>query len=118
LLLQASELGDEALREYVTALEPYIVSLAEIDDDGQELRYSENQEGQKSLAGRSLANIQVIRASLHRLSEVMALLKHRLSDLACERAIKSYTAKCCRRDLLEIARMLPNRSDWREPALR
>jgi hypothetical protein len=115
-LLQASELGDEALREYVTALEPYIASLAEIDDDGQELRYSENQEGQKSLAGRSLANFQVIRASLHGLSEVMALLKHRLADLACERATRSYTVKCSRRDLLEIARMLPKRSDWRETA--
>jgi hypothetical protein len=113
--LQASELGDEALREYVTGLKPYIASLAEIDDDGQELRYSENRAGQKSLAGRSLANIQVIRASLRSLSEVMVRLKHRLSDLAYERTTNSYTAKCSRRDLLEIAGMLPKRSEWREP---
>lgn len=115
-LLQSSELGDEALREYVTALEPYVTSLSEIDDDGQELRYSENRDGQKSLADRSLANIEVIRTSLDGLSDVMTQLKYRILDLGYERATESYTAECSRRDLLEIARMLPKRSDWREPA--
>jgi hypothetical protein len=115
-LLQAGELGDEALRHYVTALERYVTSLSEIDDDGQELRYSENRDGQKSLADRSLANIEVIRASLDGLSEVMTQLKYRLLDLAHERATGSYTAQCSRRDLLEIARILPERSNWRDPA--
>lgn len=115
-LLQASELGDEALREYVTALDPFVTSLSQIDDDGQELRYPENRAGQKSLAGRSLANIEVIRASLDALCKVIARLKYRLSDLGYERATGSYTTKCSRRDLLEIARMLPKRSDWQEPA--
>jgi hypothetical protein len=115
-LLQSSELGDEALRQYVSALEPYVSSLSKIDEDGQELRYPRNRAGQKSLASRSLANIEVIRASLKALNNVMSQLKYRLWDLADERATGSYTTKCSRRDLLEIARMLPKRSDWREPA--
>ena len=115
-LLQASKLGDEALRGYATALEPYVTSLSEIDDDGQELRYSETRDGQKSLAGRSLANIEVIRVSLDGLCKVMTQLKCRLHDLGDERAAGSYTAECSRRDLLEIARMLPKRSEWLEPA--
>ncbi len=115
-LLDASELGDEALREYVTALKHYVTSLSQIDDDGQELRYSENRDGQKSLADRALANIEVIRTSLDGLSGVMERLKYRVLDLVDERATGSYTAECSRRDLLEIARTLPNRSKWCEPA--
>lgn len=115
-LLQRGPLGDEALRGHVAALEPYVASLSEIDEDGQELRYSERRKGEKSLAGRRLANIEVIRASLGRLSRAMADLKNRVLDLLHERTTGSCTPECSRRDLLETARMLPNRSDWGEPA--
>ena len=114
--LNASQLGDEALRECVTALKPYVTSLSQIDDDGQELRYSENRDGQKSLADRSLANIGVIHTSLDGLNRVMNRLRYRALDLVDERATGSYTAECSRRDLLEIARMLPQASDWDGPA--
>lgn len=114
-LLDTSALGDEALRQHVVALKPYVSSLARIDDDGQELRYSENRSGQKSLGDRSLANIEVIRSSLDRLSEVMEGLKYRVVGVLDERLTGTYTAACSRRDLLEIARMLPNRSEWTGP---
>jgi hypothetical protein len=115
-MLNASELGDEALRECVTALKPYVASLSQIDDDGQQLRYSENREGQKSLADRSLANIGVIRTSLGELNRVLQQLKYRVLDLISERVTGSYTAECSRRDLLEIASLLPQAGDWSEPA--
>lgn len=114
--LGGSVLGDEALRQYVAALKPYVTSLSQIDDDGQELRYSENRDGQKSLADRSLANIAMIRRSLDDLSKVMSRLKYRVLALADERNTGSFTSVCSRSDLLEIARMLPPASDWREPA--
>jgi hypothetical protein len=115
-LLRTEPVGDEALRGHLAALKPYVTSLSAIDEDGQELRYPERREGTKSLAGRRLANIEVIRASLGRLHGVMADLKDRVLDLLREQATGSYTPECSRRDLLEIARLLPNRSDWRERA--
>lgn len=115
-LLDGSVLGDEVLRLCVAALKPYVNSLSQIDDDGQELRYSENRDGQKSLADHSLANIAVIRKSLDDLSKVMSRLKYRVLVLADERKTGTFTSECSRSDLLEIARMLPPKSDWREPA--
>lgn len=114
-LLDGSVLGDEVLRHCVTALKPYVASLAQIDDDGQELRYPENRGGQQSLGDRSLANVAVIRRSLDELSEVMSRMKYRTLDFVDERNAGTFTQECSRSDLLAIARMLPPASDWREP---
>ena len=46
----------------------------------------------------------------------MSRLKYRVLDLADERNAESFTSVCSRSDLLEIARMLPPVSHWREPA--
>jgi hypothetical protein len=111
-LIDASPLGDEDLRQHVSALEPYISSLSKIDDDGQELRYSENRDEQKSLADYPLANIDVIRTSLGELNRVITALKYRVFALADERKTGSFTAECSRSDLLRISKMLPQKSDW------
>jgi len=63
-LLVGSKVGDEKLREGLAALERFVVSLARIDDDGQELRYHVTRSGEISLKGESLANIAIIRTSL------------------------------------------------------
>ena len=80
---------------------------SEWNDDGQELRYSENRSGQQSLAGHALANIEVIRTSLEELRELAERLKCRLLDFLDERKTGSYTPECSRSDLMEIARILP-----------
>jgi hypothetical protein len=41
-LLFWSDVGDEALRKSLAALERFVFSLDRIDDDGQELRYHVN----------------------------------------------------------------------------
>lgn len=56
-LLNASELGNKATAECVVELQHYVTSLSQIDNDGQESSYSENHDGKKSLADRSLVNI-------------------------------------------------------------
>jgi hypothetical protein len=56
-LLVDANIGDEKLREGLGLLEPFIASLTRIDEDGQELRYHLNREGDISLKGESLANI-------------------------------------------------------------
>ena len=48
-LLDDSMLGDEELTNCVSALKPYVTSLSEIDDDGQELRYRRTETDNKVL---------------------------------------------------------------------
>jgi hypothetical protein len=116
-LLAKARLGDEALRGYVDSLAPYIESLSSIDDDGQMLRYSETQDGQKSMADHPLVNIAVVHGSLEKLSKVLFALKERTADLGQERNTGTHLGDCSRSDLFEIARMLPPRDKWKEASL-
>lgn len=113
--LHDSNPGDRLLREGVAELEPFVVSLAKIDDDGQEFRYSENREGQPSLAGHAVANLRLIRQSLNTLGKILKRLQYRVIDVVAERSTGSFTPRCSRSDLLEIAKMLPNRDKWSDP---
>ena len=114
-LLDKAKLGDVAMRELVAALKPFVTSLAQIDDDGQALRYPEGRDGKKSLQDRSLANIARMRESVTAMREVLERLKHRVMDLCDERRTGSFTAECSRKDLIDLADMLPPVAEWKEP---
>lgn len=111
-LLMAVKLGDTALRERVAALKPFIDSLHSIDDDGQQLRYAETQDGQKSLEDKAVCNLELIRASLTDLNGLLLRMRHRALDLAEERRSGTFTKELSRSDLFEAARMLPPRTEW------
>lgn len=110
--LQQARIGDEAIRWYLSQLQPYIISLASIDADGQQLRFATDVEGKTSLEDKPLANIQVIRNSLVILRKVLGDLKNDVLRLCTENALGSHTDECSRMDLLNIARMLPPRTEW------
>ena len=109
-------LGDEKLSQIIQRLKPFVLSLSRIDDNGQELRYHLNKSNDPSLSDYSIANLKVIRESLSGLSEIITDLKYRTTDFCDERAAGSFTSKCSRRDLFEIAMMLPQRDLWNDPA--
>ncbi|MHC2754931.1 hypothetical protein ACVIWV_010446 [Bradyrhizobium diazoefficiens] len=111
-LLVSANIGDEKLREGLRLLEPFIASLTRIDEDGQELRYHLNRDGEISLKGESLANIAVIRASLKDLSSIVETLKNRTIDFVDERHGQAYTDRCSRTDLMAITAMLPPLAEW------
>jgi hypothetical protein len=111
-LLVGANIGDEKFREGLGKLEPFIASLTRIDEDGQELRYYLNREGDISLKGESLANIAVIRSNLKRLASIIDALKYRTIDFVDERHGKTFTARCSRTDLIAITQMLPPLPDW------
>lgn len=115
LLLDQAGVGDAKLRGLIADLQPYVESLARIDDDGQELRYAENQAGDKSLEDKALANIGVMRDSVVQLGKIMEALKYRVIDLAEERATGTFTCEFSRTDLMAIADRLPRVDQWREP---
>ncbi len=110
--LRDSAIGDVGIRDLVNELEPFVVSLAMIDDDGQELRYAETRDGQKSLRRNSVVNLSHIRSSLKTMSLILTRLKYRVLDLGREHATGSYTSDCSRSDLKEIAVMVGDHKTW------
>jgi hypothetical protein len=79
--LRDSGIGNARLMALIVELEPFVVSLAAIDDDGQELRYAHNREGQRSLGGIAVVNLPLVRQSIERMREIILRLKERLRDL-------------------------------------
>lgn len=110
--LREAQVGDEKIRLLVLDLEPYVVSLANIDDDGQELRYATNREGKKSLDHIAIVNLPHIRKSLEVMSRLLEQLKFRIIDLGYERASGTHTKECSRTDLQVIATMLGDHTTW------
>lgn len=115
-LMVAAKLGDTTLRELGAALKPFIDSLHGIDEDGQQLRYAETQEGQKSLEDKAVCNLELIRASLQNLNKLLLQMRHRALDLVEEHRAGTFTKELSRRDLFEAAYMLPPRDRWAEEA--
>lgn len=110
--LEKAKIGDAEIRDLLARLRPYVTSLATIDEDGQQLRYAEDLEGKQSLQDKPLANIEVIRDSLVKLKATLGQLKYRVMDFCEERGTGSFTPTCSRKDLLQIARLLPPRREW------
>ena len=113
--LEDQVIPDELFREKLAALRLFVDSLAQIDDDGQELRFHQNRDGQRSMEGKALANIAVIATSLVDLQRALGNLKLRSYSLCEEWATETRTTHCSRRDLIEIAKLLPPRLDWASP---
>ena len=115
LHLSDAKVGDEGIRRLVAGIEPYVVSLAGIDDDGQELRYAQDQSGKKSLDQLAVVNLALIRTSLEEVGQILQALKNRVVELHAEHATGTYTNRCSRTDLKEIARMAGPRAAWGDP---
>ncbi|WP_262267342.1 MULTISPECIES: DUF3775 domain-containing protein [Microvirga] len=114
--LRSAGVGDAQLVRIIGELEPFVTSLAGIDEDGQELRYATNRDGGKSLGGIAIVNLPLIRHSIDAMSAILERLKNRLFDLEDERPTGTHTKECSRADLEEIARVLGDHATWCEPS--
>ncbi|MFA8442246.1 hypothetical protein [Yoonia sp.] len=110
--LETNDIPDKLFNERLSALKPFVDSLAQIDNDGQEFRFHENREGQRSMDGRALANIETIRTSLASLHTVLNDLKFRAFSLCDEWQTGTRTTKLSRLDLIEITKLLPPKQSW------
>lgn len=115
--LADAKVGDHELRPILVGLEPFVASLARVDDDGQQLRYHQTVDGGTSLAGRTVVNLRLVRASLGELADLLQRLQHRMLDLGQEWPTGTRTADLSRTDLKAIAAMLPDHAAWRTSAL-
>lgn len=114
--LAEAKLGDELLRHIIGELKPFVVSLSQIDEDGQELRYHQIREGTQSLSGHAVTSLILIRDSLKALHTILCNLKYRVYNLQHERSGGFFTTDLSRRDLIEIAKLLPPKSSWSDSA--
>jgi len=105
---------DLKLRSSLRDLQPFVESLARIDEDGQELRYSTNRDGKPSLDNKALANIVVIRDSLGQLKDILEAFKYRAFDLRDEFQTGTHTNFLSRADLFSLSAMLPKKELWSE----
>ena len=112
--LEDANIADEGTRAAIAALEPYVRSLARIDDDGQELRFHETINGKRSLDGIAVVNLPHIRASIATMAEIISALTHRISILQEEQHTGTHTTRCSRSDLTEIVRVLGPHRSWRD----
>ncbi|SLM47414.1 conserved protein of unknown function [Nitrospira japonica] len=115
-LLLSTKVGDLELTQHIKSLERFVVSLGNIDDDGQELRYATTRDGQKSLKDKALCNLVVIRKSLLELQKIIYDSKYRLEGFVDERQTKTYTKDLSRNDLGTISKMLPPIDRWTDDA--
>lgn len=104
--------GDKELESLIRKIGPYIQSLSKIDRNGEEFRYYKTRNDQVSLEMISIVNLDVIRISLTNLYELTDILQDCLRNLGLARLVNSHTNALSRKDLLTIARLLPDRSDW------
>lgn len=114
--LRDESVCDRESRLLIAALQPFVLSLARIDDDGQELRYFENREGNRSLGDLAVVNLPLIRDSIEELDRLLHGLTDRVCYLAEENGTGTRTAECSRTDLAEIALALGDQTSWSDPA--
>jgi hypothetical protein len=114
--LSDAKVGDEKLRDFIAQMEPYVASLAAVDNDGQELRYAQNRDGDRSLGAVAVVNLPHVRRSIERLGNILNQFKWRIHDLEDERATGTHTKECSREDLEYIATVLGDHSTWHLPS--
>lgn len=114
--LDDANIADGGTRDAIAGLEPYVRSLARIDDDGQQLRFHETIDGKPSLDGIAVVNLPHIRDSVARMGEVVDALTRRISILEEEHHTGTRTTRCSRTDLAEMVRILGPHSQWTDPS--
>ena len=103
---------DDRYEPIVSRLDKKISDIAEIDATGQAFRYPLDTESQKHLVEVALINFVVLK---ERFADLEAALDdlHRLNRyLLDEYALRTWTKQLSRKNLFELASLLPRRSEW------
>lgn len=105
---------DDRYEEIIRRLDNKIIDIAEVDATGQTFRYPVDVESQKHLVDVAIINFFVLKKSFKELEIVLDEL-HRLNRYLCdEYSWGTFTKKMSRKNLFELASLLPSRSSWVE----
>jgi hypothetical protein len=105
---------DDRYEPIIGRLDRRITDIAEVDATGQTFRYPLDTESQKHLVDISIINFVILKHSFSELETALDDL-HRLNRYLCdEYAWGSFTKRLSRKNLFEMASLLPPRSTWAE----
>lgn len=107
---------DRRYNEQISASAPLIHCIADTDPTGQTFRYSYSTEAIKHLTEVSLINVLVLREQFAIIRENLENLSLLTQYFAGEYSAGTFTNTLNREDLLAIARQLPARQSWADPA--
>ena len=103
---------DDRYEPIISRLDKRIADIAEVDATGQTFRYPLDTESQKHLVDVAIINFVVLKERFAGLEAALDDL-HRLSRyLLNEYAWGSFTKRLSRKNLFELASLLPRRSAW------
>jgi hypothetical protein len=105
---------DDRYEPIISRLEKKIIDIAEVDATGQTFRYPLDTKSQKHLVDIATINFVVLKESFEELEAALDDL-HRLNEyLRDEYAWGSFTKRISRKNLFELASLLPPRSTWKD----
>jgi hypothetical protein len=103
---------DDRYEPIISRLDAKITDIAEVDATGQTFRYPLDAESQKHLVDVAIINFVVLKRSFAELESALDDL-HRLNKyLRDEYRWESFTKRLSRKNLFEIASLLPPRTTW------
>ena len=110
--VENSRIIDDRFEPIIKQLDKKIGDIAEIDPTGQTFRYAFNTESQKHLIDVGIINFFVLKDSFNFLESAMDKL-HRLNKyLREEYKVRTFTGKLSRKNIFELATLLPPRHTW------
>lgn len=111
---EKSLVADDRYEPMILRLNSKIADIADIDSTGQTFRYPLSKESKKHLVDVSIINFVVLKRRFYELEKVLDDL-HRLNKyLRDEYQCETFTKNLSRKNLFEIASLLPNREMWRD----
>ncbi|ERM61439.1 hypothetical protein M565_ctg1P1631 [Vibrio cyclitrophicus FF75] len=109
-----SEEFDSRYRAINQNIEPTILDIADIDATGQTFRYPVSTESQKHLVEVGCINFVVLKERFNALEAHLDTLLDLNDFLVLEYEQGSFTSRLSRVQLFQLARELPDYSEWRE----
>jgi len=107
---------DDRYKPIINRVDTKITDIAEVDATGQTFRYPLGTDSKKHLVDVAIINFVVLKQSFAELETALDDL-HRLNNyLRNEYDLGSFTKRLSRKNLFEIASILPPRTTWAEEA--
>jgi hypothetical protein len=104
---------DKRFLFFISILDQRLFDISSVDPTGQTFRYPVDRDNNKHLADVSIINIKIISEKFSSLECVLDNLEVFCEELVREYSFKTHTSKLSRAEILDIAKEIPPRDNWR-----